>query len=275
MAYVKSMDETTGFMTLRRHDSHGQELRATYMSAWPFPHVVIDDFLPPAILDRVLTHFENVTPGEDAMAFDRAQERFKTSFQPDELPDDLRRLFYAFNARPFIKLIENITGIAGLIPDPYFLGAGIHEIRQGGHLSVHADFNHHKPMNLERRVNVLIYLNKDWQPAYGGGLELWDEAMTTRAHDIVPLFNRCVIFNTTSNSMHGNPKPINHPDQVSRKSIALYYYTSTWDDAKTAHTTKFRVRPGTADKRDWAVTMRHWSNEWLPPVVSRGLRRLF
>ena len=274
MAYVSTMSGRTGFMAPMGDAPLGKELTDGYNAAFPFPHVVIDDFLPPDVLEQVLAHFQNIAPNEDAQSFKRAQERFKTSFQPDSLEDDLRRIFYSFNSKPFIKLIENITGINGLIPDPYFLGAGIHEIKQGGHLSVHADFNHHKLMNLERRINVLIYLNKDWKNEYGGGLELWDTNMAILAHDIVPLFNRCVIFSTTSNSQHGNPQPVTHPEGVSRKSIALYYYTSTWDGSKRSHTTQFKVRPGTADKFDWRVKIGELSDELLPPIIARRLRRI-
>lgn len=272
MSYVDIMNAETGFMAPMGSNALGKELTATYQAASPFPHIVIDDFLPAATLDKVIHLFTDVQPGEDDFTFDRPQERYKTSYQPDNLNDDLRTLFYSFNSRPFIKLMENITGIKGLIPDPYFLGAGIHEIKQGGHLSVHADFNHHLPMNLERRINVLIYLNKDWKPEYGGSLELWDENMTEREHDITPLFNRCVIFNTTSNSQHGNPQPVNHPDGISRKSIALYYYTSTWDGSKRGHTTQFQVRPGSRDRRDWRTILREIKSEVLPPIISRRIR---
>ena len=272
MSYIDFMDEKTGFMASTSGRSLGLELTDTYQAGSPFPHIVIDDFLPPAIPDKVLAHFDAVHEAGSDMSFDRPQERFKASFQPDTLDDDLRQLFYSFNSRPFIKVMENITGIKGLIPDPYFVGAGIHEIKQGGHLSVHADFNHHLQMNLERRINVLIYLNKDWRREYGGSLELWDENMTRCEHDIVPMFNRCVIFNTTSNSQHGNPQPIAHPSEVSRKSIALYYYTSTWDKSKRAHSTQFQVRPGSADKRDWRTKVSELKNELLPPVLARRLR---
>lgn len=272
MSYIDTMDRESGFLPPAAVQSLGKELTAGYQAASPFPHVVIDDFLPPALLDKVLTRFDASRRGLDDMSFDRPQERFKSSFQPDSLDDDLRQLFYSFNSRPFIRVMENITGIKGLIPDPYFLGAGIHEIKQGGHLSIHADFNHHVPMNLERRINVLIYLNKDWQPDYGGSLELWDEGMGRCFHSIVPTFNRCVIFNTTSNSQHGNPQPIAHPEGISRKSIALYYYTSTWDGSKRSHTTQFQVRPGSTDRRDWRVKIGEMKDDLLPPIIARRLR---
>jgi hypothetical protein len=209
------------------------------------------------------------------MEFDRDQERYKRSYQPDYLDDPkLRALFYTFNSMPFIRIVENVTGIKGLIPDPYFQGGGFHEIGTDGHLSMHADFNHHKPMNLERRVNILIYLNDDWKDEHGGQLELWTTDMKERRQSIVPLANRCVMFTTTGQSMHGNPNPIAHPEGRTRKSIALYYYTSTWDQDRVAKTTQFKPRPGTEDRRDWQVKRDELIGEWLPPVLARPVRKV-
>jgi len=253
----------------------GKDLKDRYNAGDPFPHIVIDDFLPQPVVDYVLQHFPaDLT--EESKEFDRDQERFKRSYHPDHLDPRLRLLFYTFNARPFIKVVENITGISGLIPDPFFLGAGFHEIRTGGHLSMHADFNHHVPLNLERRVNLLVYLNRDWTAEYGGQLELWRGDMSERVHSIVPLVNRCAIFTTTQGSMHGNPQPIAHPAGTSRKSIALYYYTSTWKETDRAVTTQFKVRPGTGDKTDWTVKTNEFIGEYFPPFLARrliGLKR--
>lgn len=252
----------------------GKELAEAYQSAQPFPHTVIDDFLPRSVINYCLANF----PKEldvDGREFDRDQERYKRSYQPDNLADArLRELFYTFNSRPFLKIVENITGIKGLIPDPYFQGGGFHEIGQGGHLSVHADFNHHKPMNLERRVNVLIYLNDDWEEKNGGMLELWDEGMTEMVQSVVPIANRCVMFSTTGESYHGNPQPIDHPDGRTRKSIALYYYTSTWDATKAAKTTQFKPRPGTTDRTDRLVRANEILTQALPPVLAGPAKKI-
>ncbi|HEY9236145.1 MAG TPA: 2OG-Fe(II) oxygenase [Phenylobacterium sp.] len=268
MAYLSEMDVDSGFVDPEGAAKRGVELCERYNSAEPFPHIVIDDFLPEEVLERCLREFP-LDLSEGGVRFDREQERFKTHFTPDVLSPWYRSLFYGFNSRPFIRVLENITGIKGLIPDPFFLGAGLHEIAQGGHLSVHADFNHHKPMNLERRINLLIYLNKDWMLEYGGGLELWDLSMKHKVVDVAPIFNRCVIFNTTSNSFHGNPEVINHPNGVSRKSIALYYYTSTWDSSKRDHTTQFKMRSGSDDSFDFRVKCRELMQDILPPILYR------
>ncbi|NNU16339.1 2OG-Fe(II) oxygenase [Parvularcula sp. ZS-1/3] len=254
--------------------ARGDELSAAYQAADPFPHTVIEDFLPRGVVDYCQQNF----PGEireGGNQFDRDQERFKRSFRPDELDDlKLRSLFHTFNSLPFLQLVERITGIKGLIPDPYFLGGGFHETRQGGHLSMHADFNHHKPLGLERRVNVLIYLNDDWDESYGGNLELWDEKMKECRQRIAPVASRCVIFSTTGNSWHGHPEPVAHPDLKPRRSIALYYYTATWQDDQIEKTTQFKVRKGTNDRVDWKVRTNETLEQILPPILMRPTRKV-
>lgn len=272
MPFLSEMDSKTGFIPADVVRSKGKELTQQYNSALPFPHIIIDDFMPAEILENCLADFPGSEDGGDS--FDTDRERYKTQYNPDQLSPRIRTLFYAFNSWPFIKVLENITGISGLIPDPYFLGAGFHEINQGGHLSIHADFNHHKPMNLERRINVLIYLNKDWKEEYGGQLELWDRGMKGLVTSTTPEFNRCAIFNTDSDSYHGNPELVNHPRRISRKSIALYYYTSTWSRDKRDHTTQFRARAGSKDKFDWSTAVRETIVDLTPPLMLRSLKKL-
>jgi hypothetical protein len=274
MTFLSEMDETTGLLDEAKIFDKGRDLRKAYEDAQPFPHIAIDNFLPDAILDRCLAEFPADTSGVTD-SYDRKQERFKRAFTPDVLPPFSRNLFYAFNSRPFIQVVENICGIQGLIPDPYFEGGGYHEMSQGGHLSVHADFNYHRRLHVERRINVLIYLNKDWKDEYGAQLELWDKDMNARVKSFVPLFNRCVIFNTTSDSNHGNPQPVNHPDGTPRRSIALYYYTATWNNTKRKHTTKFQVRPGAAeDAPDMRSRSQDMLGDLMPPVLYRRLINL-
>jgi 2OG-Fe(II) oxygenase superfamily len=272
MTFLNELDPVTGLLEPQVAKEKGLDLRDRYASAQPFPHIAIDDFMPAALLECCLEDFPGANEAEHTYA--RSQEWRKRTYSPDSLPVQTRQLFYAFNSRPFIQVIENISGIEGLIPDPYFLGGGLHEIGQGGHLSMHADFNHHEPMNLERRINLLVYLNRDWSEDYGGQLELWDEKMRKRIQSYVPAFNRCVIFSTTSRSNHGNPNPVQHPHGMPRRSIALYYYTATWDGARRQHTTQFRSRPGTNDVRDFQVRRRELATDLLPPMLFRGMRRI-
>ncbi|NUB42914.1 2OG-Fe(II) oxygenase [Fertoebacter nigrum] len=240
-----------------------------YRSAAPYPHAGFDNFLPTEILERVIGELAELPESETS--FNRAQERLKSSYTPERLGTYTKNLFYALNSKPFILFLEELTGIEGLIPDPYFAGGGIHRIETGGHLDIHADFNHHAKLNLERRLNVLIYLNHDWKAEYGGSFELWNKDMTAKVGSFVPTFNRMVCFSTTSDSWHGNPEPVNHPAGTPRQSIALYYYTATWDATRKDHTTLFKPRPGTADQRDKQTARREMLQDLLPPVIFRKL----
>lgn len=216
----------------------GMSYQETYANAKPFPSIVIEDFVNPELLAACLEYFPS-EPDPDTSSFDGMHERRKRGFLPERLHPYVRSIFYAFNSRPFIEFLEGLTGIAGLIPDPYFGGGGFHEVRQGGFLDIHADFNLHPILKLERRINVLIYLNRDWRAEYGGALELWAGENGPCIRKVVPEFNRAVIFSTTSESYHGNPEPVRHPQGLARRSIALYYYTATWDSSQVERSTRF------------------------------------
>lgn len=273
MSYIEITDPSFGFFDATALKEKGVDLHDQYVNADPFPHIVIDDFISPDVLNACLEFFPDA-PDPDSQTFDRDQERYKTSFNPDFLPGQLRSFFYALNSQPFIAFLENMTGVKGLIPDPYYLGGGFHETRQGGHLSVHADFNLHAKLRLERRLNLLIYLNKGWEEDYGGALELWDVEMKSCVRRVVPEFNRCVVFSTNATSFHGHPAPINHPQNKPRRSIALYYYTATWDGTAREFTTQFKKRPDSEDKIDWRVKRDELVNDLFPPVLVRNFRRV-
>lgn len=245
----------------------GQSFAERYQSAQPYNHICIDNFLPPELLDHVREDISQLP--EPEASFSRAQENLKSSYVPERLPEFSKNLFYALNSRPFLLFLEEMTGIKGLIPDPYFIGAGIHKTLNGGHLDIHADFNLHKQMGVERRLNVLIYLNKDWQEDWGGCFEIWDKQMTRKEASFTPIYNRMVCFSTGSDTFHGNPEPVNHPNGEPRQSIALYYYTATWDASRKSHTTLFKPRPGTVDETDRLVGRRAFVQDILPPALYR------
>ena len=266
---LRTTDSRYGFFGPEAASS-GRQFHERYISAQPFPHIVLDDFLSEEILDRCLSEFPSRSSSH--VSYDRDQEKGKFEFKPDTLAAPLRSLFYSFNSAPFILFLENLTGIKGLIPDPDFAGGGLHEVIAGGHLNIHADFNHHKIVNLERRLNVLIYLNRDWREEYGGCLELWDSSMRKCVERVVPSFNRCVIFNTSLTSFHGHPEPVHHPSNATRRAIALYYYTASWDDSRHARTTHFQRRPNSADAFDLKVRTQEFVESVTPPILLRTIR---
>lgn len=253
----------------------GRALSAAYRSAHPFPHCVIEEFLPPEITERLLREFPEIKDRE----MKRSQEIYKGLCLPDQLPPTsafARSLFYTFNSQPFLGFLEELTGIKGLIADPHFLGGGFHETLRGGRLGIHADFNIHQKLRLRRRINVLVYLNHDWQQEWGGDLELWTQDMKQKAKSVAPLFNRCVIFDTDETSWHGHPDPMNCPADRSRKSLALYYYTAS--DAifteRKVDTTNFRVRANSGDRTDVAMRTKYFVRDLIPPLLLRGLLRV-
>lgn len=252
----------------------GEARAADYGAAQPFPHAVIDDFLDRDVLKRVIAEFPG-TEGRDH--FDRSQERLKYQFHPNTIASGfIRNLLAELNSEAFIRFVEGISGIKGLIPDPHYSGGGLHETKAGGHLSVHADFNIHGRMKLERRLNLLIYLNEDWLPEYGGELELWDKEMTAKQESVAPLLGRAVLFSTSLDSFHGQPEPLSCPPYRARRSIALYYYTAFPNGAAAApkRTTIFKPRPGTGDKPDWKVGSQHFINDWVPHKLQPFARKL-
>jgi Rps23 Pro-64 3,4-dihydroxylase Tpa1-like proline 4-hydroxylase len=218
--------------------------KEAYAQAKPFPHVIIENFLPESVLETILTEFPK--PGEIAWRkFDAAAEKKLASTSELQMGDATRLLLYQLNSSVFINFLEQITGIDGIIPDPHFQGGGLHQIEPGGYLKIHVDFNKHKKMNLDRRLNLLIYLNQDWKEEYGGYFEMWDRDMTGCQKKILPVFNRCVIFNTTDFSYHGHPDPLACPEGRTRKSLALYYYSNgrPAEEVSGTHTTVFQARP--------------------------------
>lgn len=252
----------------------GEALHDRYVAADPFPHIVLDDFVDAGVLRRLIAEWPDTAA--DKKYYDRAQERLKYEWQPHEVTTPALRAFLAeMNAEPMLRFIEALTGIKKLIADPYYVGAGLHETKRGGHLGVHADFNIHKGMNLLRRINLLIYLNDDWPEEWGGNLELWSTDMTERRAAVAPKLGRAVIFNTELDSFHGVPDAIACPPERSRRSIALYYYTAPEGGLANVptRTTVFKPRPGTGDVPDREVARRHLVNDWVPPALLRALKR--
>jgi len=251
----------------------GIGLASAYRGAAPFPHIVIDDFIDPDVLRRLSGGYPD---RRGKGYFDRDQERLKYQFSPGETNSGLvRNLLGELNSQAFLTFLSEMTGIAGLIPDPYYSGGGLHETCAGGHLSIHADFNIHGQMNIERRLNLLIYLNEDWDPAFGGELELWDRSMSAKERSIAPILGRAVIFNTALDSYHGHPEPLTCPPDRTRRSIATYYYTAIGEPGTVPiRTTNFRPRPNSKERHDWKIAYQHWVNDWVPPKLQHYARRL-
>ncbi len=262
----------------------GRRFAQAYQSAQPFPHVMFDDFLPRDLVEDLLARFPKAAPQpHDVVYADNTFEHLKRQVSPDDCDRFVREAFRFFNSAAMLEFLTALTGIKGLIADSHYEGGGFHEIYAGGKLGLHADFRINRRLCLQRRLNLLLYLNKEWDDRYNGQLELWDRSAKRRVRAISPIFNRCVIFSTDRDSFHGHPDPLKTPAGISRRSLALYYYTAS--DHVFLETpgkgTAFVARPhdDSATKlaarrlqiTDW---LKRAPAEFLPPVIYRRLRRV-
>jgi hypothetical protein len=252
----------------------GRALHDTYERATPFPHVVIDDFTDAALLDRVVSEFPPVT--DMGIQFDAPQEVKSAEQSWERMGPATQTLLTMTSSAPFLAWLEALTGIDALIPDPHFEGGGLHQIRRGGKLGVHADFNKHRKYGLDRRLNLLLYLNRDWRDEWGGQLELWNRDMSSCEVRVAPAFNRCVVFSTTSQAFHGHPDPLACPADITRKSVALYYYTNgrPREEEYGRHNTLFQRRPGTNDATKPRRNLGDRVKLLIPPVLLPESKRL-
>jgi Rps23 Pro-64 3,4-dihydroxylase Tpa1-like proline 4-hydroxylase len=224
-----------------------------YKNTQPFPHIMLESLFDSAMLEAIVDSFP--TP-DQSLSWRRTEAKLnskKMQFNKLGMPYELempliiRQLILEMNSGPFLRFLESLTGIEGLLPDPSLQGGGIHQILPGGVLGVHADFTQHKVYGLDRRINVLLYFNHDWKPEYGGHLELWSRDMSECVRRIKPDFGRCVIFDTDATSFHGHPEEVACQKGTTRKSLALYYYTNgrAGGNVEHTHATNWQERPST------------------------------
>ncbi len=259
----------------------GATMHKDYISNPPFPNISFDDFFDDVQLRNILKEFPDLGQGKEDIYYSNPNElkyasRGVSRFGP------MTRSFVAYlNSQPFLEFLQQLTGIKEtLIPDPYFHGGGFHEIKRGGYLKLHVDFHKHKLLKLDRRINVLIYLNENWKEEYGGHFELWKKDKSRCVTKILPLFNRLVIFSTTDDSWHGHPDPLQCPEERSRKSLALYYYTYGRYEAEIKPINKNRITTTFfSRKEDDNTKMRiynslvNFTNNWFPPALVAMIKR--
>lgn len=205
-------------------------LRNASYENYPFPHTIIDNFLKNEVLDTVLLNINNLKDENANSKFINPSSPYEYNKYAFSLNygDYLKKIFLELNSPEFIKYLEKYTGIENLITNDISLqGAGIHRIKNGGYLQLHTDFNsyHNHYGKLDRRINLLIYMNPEWKEEYKGALCLCDKEKNACVKKILPILNRCVIFNTSNKSIHGHPEKLNTPENICRQSIAVYYYT--------------------------------------------------
>ena len=218
------------------------EFRAEFASAVPFPHIVIDDFLNGDFAQALLAAFPAFERG-NSVGDDGAPGGKSTVDRIKALGPAYLHLDEVIRSTGFLEWLGQLTGIDTLLYDPWYLGGGTHENREGMSLDAHVDFNYHPSERWHRRLNLIVYLNPLWDEAWGGSLEFFRDAHADAqpSRRVVPLFNRCVIFETSEHSWHAF-NTIRLPDSqrhLTRRSIALYFYTQNRpaDEVAARHTT--------------------------------------
>src|SRR6185295_17582636 len=260
------------FLPLGRMAELAKTAHTTYANAKPYPHVVFDNFFDPALLDQVLAEFPQ--PGQIKwQQFDNEREIKLASGRDANFGPITRLLMYHLNSITFLEFLSKVTGIADLISDPSFDGGGLHQIVRGGKLGVHADFNKHPRFGLDRRLNLLLYLNKDGREEYGGHLELWNRDVKGCEAKVLPLFTRVIVFGTTDFTYHGHPDPLRCPEGTTRKSLALYYFSNgrPAEEISGKHSTLFQARTTDDFRPTFKQRLYRIAKEVLPPIVARRL----
>ena len=240
----------------RNLEEIAQKEKFNYKNAKPFPNITINNFFKNDFLNTILEEFPDLSKLEQSQSYNAKNEIKFSNKNYNIFPTNIKYFIDFLNSDTFLSFLQNITSIKEkLVADPELEGGGLHEIKKGGVLKVHTDFNQHPTLGLDRRINVLIYLNKNWKNEYGGKLELWNQDMTKCEKKVIPLFNTMVIFSTTDFSNHGHPEPLDCPEEISRKSLALYYFSkgrpkNEINNTNTKNRTFFKSRKGFEDDAD-------------------------
>lgn len=227
------------------------ELYQKFITADPFPHIVIDNFLDEALLEvverEIRDYPESVWYSKNTINNepDSIVQSKKIALNDiNKLGPQSASIINLFSSSKMLKFLEEVTGITDISNDPEMLGGGIHRTATGGRLAVHADFNLHPGTGKHRRINALLYLNRDWKPSYNGELELWSKDMTNCVQKVAPIFNRLIIFKITDDAYHGHPEVWNAPQDYYRLSFAFYYYTDNRpeDEKSPFHWADWKLR---------------------------------
>lgn len=199
----------------------------TYGRSGPFDHCVIDGFFKPAVANGLEAEFPDFD-SEIWHQYDNPIEIKKVSNIWNHFPPLTYSVFNALNSRELLSMLSTeILDGQRLYADSGLNGGGWHIHKRGGKLNTHLDYSLHPKLGLQRKLNIIIYLNSSWRDEWGGSLGLWGNESGEKPGPLVklvsPRFNRAVLFDTTQNSWHGLPDPLNCPDHEYRKSLAAYF----------------------------------------------------
>ncbi|HVN21840.1 MAG TPA: 2OG-Fe(II) oxygenase [Dongiaceae bacterium] len=248
------------------------QLSREYRENHPCPHILLKNFLDAESALAMSREFPEA--GTEAWTqYKHANENKLGMPWRDLFPTTIGAVTDELNSDEFVAWVSELTGIPGLVADPMLEGGGLHQSGRGGYLNVHTDFsNHHFHSHWRRRVNLILYLNPEWEERWGGSIELWERApgggIARCAAKYPPLLNHALIFTTDEKSLHGFPDPLQCPEGQTRKSLALYYYTVE-KATIPARSTDYFARP--QDSRAKAAMI--WLDKKAVDLYSRAKAR--
>jgi hypothetical protein len=241
-------------------------LHATFAAAEPFPHLVIDGLFDATLLDLVAEEFDLLDPAQWHRSYDGQHERTMRSRPASRLGHAAELYFATVHSGAFLAFLERVSGVPALITDPHLLNGGFHESRAGGRFRIHTDFNKHAHTRLDNELVLITYLNRGWDPAWGGALELWSARPRECARRIEPVFGRTVLMKRTPVSFHGHPTPLSLPPGRVRRSVACYYYGRA-EAGAAVHPTAFMDHSALR-------MLRIAARQVTPPLLWNALKRL-
>jgi hypothetical protein len=211
--------------------------RIEYQQKKPYPYAIYDNLFDEKIIEEINKEINNANFKKEIRKIESIEIKIRSDFEDNEsLPKECRRIFEVINGGKFLKVLTRLTGVEGLISDPYYDGGGINIIENKGTLAVHVDGTMQRRMQVHRRLNVILFLNNYWDINWNGYHEQWDYVKKELSpldemqrwicvRKIYPIKNRLLIFSTSDHSWHGHAGPLDVPDKIQRRSLITYYYT--------------------------------------------------
>jgi Rps23 Pro-64 3,4-dihydroxylase Tpa1-like proline 4-hydroxylase len=273
MSTARAVQSPVRLFPYEKWESMLPGLAKQYRENKPCPHILLKDFVDHEVAREMAMQFPNASTVEWTQ-YKHANENKLGMAKRQLFPPALGMVTDELNSPEFVAWISQLTGIPNLMADPMLEGGGLHQSGRGGYLNVHTDFSmHHFHTNWHRRVNLILYLNPGWQEEWGGAIELWERSpgkkMARCAARYAPLLNHALVFTTDERSLHGFPDPLTCPGQVSRKSLALYYYTIEKDKKVAVHSTDYFARP----QDGWRKSAMIWLDKKAVDLYSRAKAR--
>lgn len=198
-----------------------QSLQEEYSKAQPFEHIIVDDFLDPIYAEKICQQFPDVN--DTWHEYKNPIEVKYTYDNINELNVEIKNYFYYLSHPEMIQIMQKITNINDLEIDEYLHGAGLHTHPRYGRLNIHLDYEKHPYSCKERRLNIILFISKNWNTEWNGANELWNHDVSRCIKKTHVKFNRAIIFKTNDISWHGVPDKILCPENIFRKSLAYYY----------------------------------------------------